>query len=123
MEPTIVHANGVDLCVETFGDRADPAILLVMGAAASMDWWEDDFCARLAAGPRYVIRYDHRDTGQSTSYPPGAPGYTGDDLVADAVGPARRRSAWARAHVVGHVDGRRARPARWRSTTPSAWPR
>ena len=123
MEPTIVHANGVDLCVETFGAPTDPAVLLVMGAGASMDWWEDDFCARLAAGPRYVIRYDHRDTGQSISYPPGAPGYTGDDLVADADRRCSTRSAWARAHVVGHVDGRRAAPSSWRSTTPSAWPR
>ena len=85
MGPTIVHANGVDLCVETFGEETDPAVLLVMGAAASMDWWEDDFCAHLAAGSRHVIRYDHRDTGQSTSYPPGAPGYSGADLVADPV--------------------------------------
>jgi pimeloyl-ACP methyl ester carboxylesterase len=83
MEPTIVHANGADLCMQTFGEPSDPAILLVMGAGASMDWWEDEFCARLAAGSRYVVRYDHRDTGQSTSYPPGAPGYTGGDLVAD----------------------------------------
>jgi pimeloyl-ACP methyl ester carboxylesterase len=86
MGPTIVNASGVELCVETFGAPADPAVLLIMGAAASMDWWEDDFCARLAAGPRFVARYDHRDTGRSVSYPPGAPGYTGDDLIADAVG-------------------------------------
>jgi pimeloyl-ACP methyl ester carboxylesterase len=85
MEPTLVHANGVDLCVQTFGEQTDPAVLLVMGAGASMDCWEDDFCARLAAGGRYVVRYDHRDTGRSTSYPPGAPGYTGDDLVADPI--------------------------------------
>src|SRR5690348_3913803 len=74
MGPGTVYANGVDLCVETFGDATDPAILLVMGAGASMDWWQDDLRARLAAGPRYVIRYDHRDTGQSASYPPGEPG-------------------------------------------------
>jgi hypothetical protein len=33
-----VQANGVDLCAETFGDRGDPAILLIMGSSASMDW-------------------------------------------------------------------------------------
>jgi pimeloyl-ACP methyl ester carboxylesterase len=85
MEPTLVHANGVDLCVQAFGAQTDPAVLLVMGAGASMDCWEDGFCVRLAAGARHVVRYDHRDTGQSTSYPPGAPGYTGDDLVADPI--------------------------------------
>ena len=100
MEPTLVHANGVDLCVQTFGEHADPAVLLVMGAGASMDCWEDDFCARLAAGPRYVVRYDHRDTGQSTSYPPGAPGYTGDDLVADPIALLDALGVRA-AHVVG----------------------
>ena len=99
-----MQVNGVDLCVETFGSPTDPAILLIMGAGASMDWWQDDFCARLAAGPRYVIRYDHRDTGGSTSYPPGEPGYTGDDLVADAavlLGVLGVR----RAHVVGQSMG------------------
>jgi pimeloyl-ACP methyl ester carboxylesterase len=62
-----VQANRVDLCVETFGGRADPAILLIAGATASMDWWEDEFCHRLAAGSRCVIRYDHRNTGRSVS--------------------------------------------------------
>ena len=104
MGPATVHANGVDLCVETFGDDADTAILLVMGAGASMDWWQDDFCARLAAGPRYVIRYDHRDTGGSTSYPPGEPGYTGDDLVADAAAIIAVLGL-RRAHVVGQSAG------------------
>jgi pimeloyl-ACP methyl ester carboxylesterase len=81
----IVQANGVDICVQTFGDPGHPTVLLIMGSSASMDWWEDEFCERLAAGERFVIRYDHRDTGQSVSYEPGAPGYGFGDLVADAV--------------------------------------
>jgi pimeloyl-ACP methyl ester carboxylesterase len=83
---TIVEANGVRLCAQTFGDPAEPAILLVHGAAASMRAWEDELCVRLAEGGRFVIRYDHRDTGQSVSYAPGAPSYTLRDLMADAVG-------------------------------------
>ena len=88
MEPNerIIRANGVDLCVQTFGDRADPPLLLVMGGASSMDWWEDGFCERLAAGSRFVIRYDHRDTGRSVSYEPGAAPYSLRDLAEDAVG-------------------------------------
>jgi pimeloyl-ACP methyl ester carboxylesterase len=82
----ILQANGVSLCAETFGDRADPGILLIMGSGAPMDWWEDEFCERLAAGARYVIRYDHRDTGRSVSYEPGSPHYTLGDLAADALG-------------------------------------
>src|SRR3954454_23507048 len=84
--PRIVDVNGVGLCVDTAGRAADPAILLIGGMGAAMDWWEPEFCPRLAAGGRFVIRYDHRDTGQSVSYPAGAPGYTGADLAADAVG-------------------------------------
>ena len=75
--------NGIELCVETFGSPADPPILLVGGMSASMDYWEDDFCQALAAGRRFVIRYDHRDTGRSTTWPPGEPGYTGRDMIAD----------------------------------------
>jgi pimeloyl-ACP methyl ester carboxylesterase len=82
----IIRANGVDLCVQTFGDRADPPILLIMGGASSMDWWEDGFCERLMAGSRFVIRYDHRDTGRSISYEPGAAPYSLRDLAEDAVG-------------------------------------
>jgi hypothetical protein len=33
-----------------------------------------------------VIRYDHRDTGRSVTYPPEAPEYTGSDLDDDALG-------------------------------------
>jgi len=82
----IIDVNGVDLCVDTTGDAADPTILLISGMGGSMDWWEEEFCQRLAAGGRFVIRYDHRDTGRSVSYPAGAPGYTGADLAADVVG-------------------------------------
>jgi len=96
----MLRANGVDLCVETFGDPGSPAVLLIGGAANSMDWWEDEFCERLAAGPRFVIRYDLRDTGQSVSYEPGAPRYGGPDLVADAVGLLDELGI-ARAHLVG----------------------
>jgi pimeloyl-ACP methyl ester carboxylesterase len=100
----MIEANGIELCTEAFGDPADPAILLVMGVGASMLWWEDDFCRVLADGGRHVIRYDHRDTGRSTTYPPGAPGYTGADLVADAVGVLDAYGIPA-AHVVGVSAG------------------
>jgi pimeloyl-ACP methyl ester carboxylesterase len=84
--PRIIDVSGIGLCVDTTGDKADPTILLIGGMGASMDWWEEEFCQRLAAGRRFVIRYDHRDTGRSVSYPAGAPGYTGADLAADVVG-------------------------------------
>jgi pimeloyl-ACP methyl ester carboxylesterase/SAM-dependent methyltransferase len=95
-----MSVNGVDLCVDTIGDRRDPATLLIGGAGAAMDWWEDEFCHRIAAGGRLVIRYDSRDTGQSVSYPAGAPQYTVADLAADAVG-VLDALGLRRAHLVG----------------------
>lgn len=82
---TIRTVDGAALRVQTIGSSQDPAILLIGGATWSMDWWDDDFCRQIAARSRIVIRYDTRDTGESTSYPPGAPGYDGSDPVHDVV--------------------------------------
>ena len=45
-----------------------------MGIGASMLSWEEPFCRMLADGGRFVIRFDHRDTGRSVTYEPAAPG-------------------------------------------------
>jgi pimeloyl-ACP methyl ester carboxylesterase len=100
----MIEVNGVALCTEPFGDPADPAILLVMGVGGSMLWWEEGYCRMLADGGRLVIRYDHRDTGRSVTYEPGAPEYTGADLVADAVGVLDAFGIPA-AHMVGVSAG------------------
>jgi pimeloyl-ACP methyl ester carboxylesterase len=60
----MIGANGVELCAESFGDPDDAPVLPIQGIGASMLWWEEEFCRRLAAGGRFVIRYDHRDTGR-----------------------------------------------------------
>ncbi|WP_116951170.1 alpha/beta fold hydrolase [Jiangella endophytica] len=85
MTEKMIPAGDAQLCAEAFGSPDDPAILLIGGAAASMDYWEDEFCSRLAAAGRFVVRYDFRDTGRSTAYPAGSPGYTGADLMTDAL--------------------------------------
>ena len=100
----IVQANGVDLCIETFGDAADPMILLIHGAGSSMLSWDEELCERLAAGARFVIRYDSRDAGRSVSYERGAPRYGLQDLVGDAIGLLDRFGA-TRAHLVGMSAG------------------
>jgi pimeloyl-ACP methyl ester carboxylesterase len=99
-----IEANGVQLCTEPFGDTAHPPILLIMGIGSSMLWWEEDFCRMLAGGGRYVIRYDHRDTGRSLTYEPGRPEYTGADLTADAAGVLDGFGISA-AHLVGVSAG------------------
>jgi pimeloyl-ACP methyl ester carboxylesterase len=96
----IVTSDGVQLCLETFGDPGDAALLLISGMSASMDWWDVGLCERLASEGRYVIRYDHRDTGRSEASPVGEPSYTAADLSTD---PLRILDALgiARAHVAG----------------------
>ena len=74
-----IKVNGVELCAETFGDPADPPVLLV---GVTMLSWPDELCAALAG--RYVVRYDLRDAGQSTFVDPDAPAYDLRDLVTDA---------------------------------------
>jgi pimeloyl-ACP methyl ester carboxylesterase len=80
-----IRVDGVEIATEAFGDPTHPAVLLIMGAMASMLWWPDEFCRQLAARGRNVIRYDNRDTGLSTTWEPGKPGYTFDDMADDAV--------------------------------------
>ncbi|WP_430787966.1 alpha/beta fold hydrolase [Actinoplanes sp. G11-F43] len=86
MAVELLAVNGVTLAAERFGSPADPPVLLVAGAAAPMVSWPRDFCGRLAGAGRFVVRYDHRDLGRSTSYPCGAPGYRLADLAGDVIG-------------------------------------
>jgi pimeloyl-ACP methyl ester carboxylesterase len=104
MTGRMIEANGVELCTEAFGNPADSPILLIMGIGASMLWWEEGFCRMLADAGRFVIRYDHRDTGRSVSYEPGRPEYTGADLTADAAGVLDGFGISA-AHLVGVSAG------------------
>jgi pimeloyl-ACP methyl ester carboxylesterase len=99
-----IRCNGVDLAAQTFGKDTDPAVLLMAGNGCSMYWWRDEFCRRLAADSRFVIRYDYRDTGRSVTYEPGHPGYRSYDLAQDAaalVGALGVRPA----HLVGWSMG------------------
>lgn len=61
-----VHANGIDLEYDTFGDASAPPVLLVMGLGAQMVGWDEAFCRQLASQGFYIIRFDNRDIGLST---------------------------------------------------------
>lgn len=93
-----------EIISQTFGDPADPALLLIMGAMASMLWWPEEFCRGLAAAGLFVIRYDNRDTGCSTKYPPGEPPYTFDDMADDAIDVLDSHGI-AKAHIAGMSMG------------------
>ncbi|MFF5637002.1 alpha/beta fold hydrolase [Streptomyces sp. NPDC012825] len=79
---TTVDLDGVTLGIESFGDGDAPLVLLAGGT--TMLSWPDALCERLAAGGRRAVRYDLRDSGESTTADPEAPAYTLRDLAADA---------------------------------------
>jgi pimeloyl-ACP methyl ester carboxylesterase len=120
--PAIARANGIELCFDTFGDHQAPPLLLIMGLAAQMIAWDDEFCAQLAERGYRVVRFDNRDVGLSTRFteaglpdvmsafaaamqgkPVAAP-YTLRDMAADAVGLMDTLGIDA-AHVVGASMG------------------
>ena len=116
-EQTCTLVNGHEVCYETFGDPADPAILLVMGLATQMLGWHEDFCAELAGRGFFVIRYDNRDVGRSQRMPGNAPTvlqllrrdkraatYSLDDMAEDALGLLDHLGI-ERAHVMGASMG------------------
>ena len=122
MNPAMVHANGVDLCVQSFGDPRAPPLVLIMGLGAQMIAWDDAFCATLAGKGYRVIRFDNRDIGKSSRLDHlGVPNtlslmgqaalgrplkvpYTLRDMAADTVGLLDALEI-ERAHIVGASMG------------------
>ena len=119
---SLVSANGIELCYDTFGERTAPPLLLIMGLAAQMIAWDEAFCEQLAARGYFVIRFDNRDIGLSTRFPqygtpdlmallgqalmgkPIAAPYTLRDMAADGAGLLDALGI-ERAHVVGASMG------------------
>ena len=60
------QANGIEIAHETFGDPADPPLLLIMGIGSQMIAWPEGLCEELAGRGLYAIRFDNRDVGEST---------------------------------------------------------
>lgn len=83
--PKVIRRGDVELATQSFGDRRGVPLLLIMGATASMLWWPEAFCEALAARGHFVIRYDNRDTGLSSTGKTGEPSYRIDDMADDAV--------------------------------------
>jgi len=81
----VTGKDGVSLATEAFGTPGDAPLILIMGATTSMLGWPDAFCLALAARGRFVVRFDHRDTGGSTTLPPGPPTYSVEDMARDVL--------------------------------------
>jgi len=121
--PAFADANGLKLCYDTFGEASAPALLLIMGLAAQMVAWDDEFCTLLAERGFRVIRFDNRDIGLSSRIesagvpdvsaafmsamqgkPITSPPYLLTDMAADAIGLLDALEIPS-AHVVGASMG------------------
>jgi pimeloyl-ACP methyl ester carboxylesterase len=58
--------GGIEIAYQTFGDRSDPPVLLVMGLATQMLGWPLGFVNALVERRHFVVRFDNRDIGLST---------------------------------------------------------
>ena len=132
-----VPVGDIEIAYETFGDRSDPAVVLIMGLGTQMLAWPDEFCGRLADSGRYVVRFDNRDCGLSTHLdslaaprPGPCPASPGDGAVLDRGHGGRHDSdcwtlsGWTTVDLVGASMGgfiaqavALARPDRLRSLT------
>ena len=61
----LVKANGIEIEVEEFGKKSDPAVLLIMGLSAQLTLWPMAFIDALVERGFRVIRFDNRDIGLS----------------------------------------------------------
>lgn len=84
MDKIVQHQN-ISLFTQSFGNKRNPATVLIAGATVSMLFWDSEFCQKLADKGLFVIRYDFRDTGQSTSVPEGEASYDIVDFAEDLV--------------------------------------
>jgi len=93
------------LYYETFGDAADPTLLLVNGLGSQCINYSEPWCARFVDAGFHVVRFDNRDVGLSTHFHDAAVGPAGNayelsDMAADAVAVLDACEV-ERAHVMG----------------------
>ena len=96
----VANSQGLRLWTEHFGDPADPVVLLIMGTSTQAIGWPDELVEVLVSGGRQVIRFDHRDTGQSDCVDFTAAPYTIGDMARDALSVLDSHQVTA-AHIAG----------------------
>jgi pimeloyl-ACP methyl ester carboxylesterase len=99
------HNGNCDIWYETFGDATKPALLLINGLGSQSINYQDAWCEKFAAEGFFVLRFDNRDVGLSTSFedaPLGPDGhaYLVSDMANDAISVLDAEGiVWA--HVMG----------------------
>jgi pimeloyl-ACP methyl ester carboxylesterase len=96
--------NGdVRLWFETFGDPADPALVLINGLGSQCINYRVEWVQRFVAEGLSVIRFDNRDVGRSTWFDEAGtdgPAYSIEDMADDAAAVIEAAGVDA-AHVLG----------------------
>ena len=77
--------NGLSLHAEAFGKSSDPACVLIAPKMSTARFWTDAFCRYIADRGFFVIRYDHRDVGESSEIDWQKAPYRMSDLAKDAI--------------------------------------
>ncbi len=80
-----IFVNHLKLHTEAFGKSSNLACVLIAGKMSTARFWTDAFCQYLASQSFYVIRYDHRDVGESSEIDWQKAPYTMSDLAKDAI--------------------------------------
>ena len=93
--------NSIQLSFDTFGEEHNPLVLLIPGAGAPANFWPDDFCRDIATTEKFVVRFSHRDTGNSTHLDEQ---YSIDELLQDMVAFVDEFANTV-VHLVGHSMG------------------
>lgn len=77
--------NKLTFHTEAFGNPSNPVCILIAGKRSTARFWTDEFCQYITNQGFFVIRYDHRDIGQSSSINWHKTPYTLSDLAKDAI--------------------------------------
>ena len=65
-EGNISKINGLDIWWNSFGNPADPAVLMIMGLNSNSKVWSEKYIQELVDNDLHVIIFDNRDIGKST---------------------------------------------------------
>jgi pimeloyl-ACP methyl ester carboxylesterase len=66
--PSMIRANGIDICYEVSGPEDGIPLLIIQGFGTQMTSWPDAYHRRFANSGFRVIRFDNRDVGLSQKF-------------------------------------------------------
>jgi len=105
-ESQTINVNGVDIWYESIGDTSNPSLLMIMGMGGSAMEWPEFLIDSLLAANYHLIRFDHRDLGESEkmeNWDDDHP-YTLENMSDDALG-IMNHMGIERIHVLGYSMG------------------